>query len=229
MMLGDAGEQKAVLIKDELRISSDVDKVFTNYTQIESVTGIWAHDDPDHTGTEYYGSTGTFDAYTGMITPQTDFPSANFQCLITYTSYKGLPDRVVDQMITNAKTYVEWYTNETFDWTNTANDSRTNLAIAAMTWRAATGCLIYQYAADILQKGYNFKIAEFSVESKTWAGSMGIRDLLDTWNREVQMYLGMLGRFIPFVIAQTGDVRDDYRESGRDYHAYKMDQDGEVY
>ena len=228
MMLGDAGEQKAVVIVNELRTASDVDKVFANYTQIESVTGIWPTTDPDHEGLNYYTG-GSFDAYTAEITPGTDLPGADVNVLITYTTFKGLPDVVVDQMVTNAKTYVENYTSETFDWTNADNNSRTNLAIAAMGWRAATGALIYQYAPDILQKGYNFKIAEFSVESKTWAGSMGIRDLLDTWNREVQLYLGMLGRYMEFIIPQTGDWRDDYRALGRDHQGYKMDSDGEVY
>ena len=229
-MLGDAGEQKAVTIVNEYRISSSATKVFTNYTQIESVIGVWLSTDPDHNGINYYeGANGAFNIYTGELTLHTALPNAVQPVLITYTTYKGLPDIVIDQMVTNAKTYVEWYTNETFDWRNPDNNIRNNLAIAAMTWRAATGALIYQYAPDILQKGYNFQIAEFKVESKTWAGSMGIRDLMETWNSEVQRYLAMLGRYMPFIISKTGDWRDDHRLPGRNHHGYIMDDEGDVY
>ena len=228
LMLGDAAEMKAITIVNELRISETADLVNTKYGQIKSVSGVWAATDPTHAGTNYYTG-GDFDAYTTEITLGTSLPGDNTNVLTNYTYFKGLSDLVTDRHVTNAKTFVEIQTNETFDWPNTDNDRRTNLAIAAMTYRASVGALIYQFAPDVLQKGYNWKLAEFSVESKTWAGSMGIRDLMDTMNKEVDIYLALLGVYQPFDIPATGDWRDAYRTSGRNFHGYKMDSDGDVY
>jgi len=231
LMLGDAAEMKAITIVNELRISETVNLVNTRYGQIKSVSGVWAATDPTHAGTDYYngGEGGSFSTYTTEITLGTSLPGDNTNVLLNYTYFKGLSDAVVDQHVTNAKTFVEVQTNESFDWLNVGSERRANLAIAAMTYRAAVGALIYQFAPDILQKGYNWKLAEFSVESKTWAGSMGIRDLMETMNKEVDIYLALLGVYQPFDIPATGDWRDAYRTSGRDFHGYKMDPDGDVY
>lgn len=228
LMLGDAAEMKAVTMVNELRISETTELVNLKYGQIKSVSGVWASTDPTHIGTNYYTG-GSFDAYTTEVKLGVALPGDNTNVLINYTYFKGLSDLVTDQHVTNAKTFVEVQTNESFDWVNADNDRRDNLAIAAMTYRASIGALIYQFAPDILQKGYNWKLAEFSVESKTWAGSMGIRDLMDTMNKEVDIYLALLGVYQSFDIPATGDWRDAYRTSGRNFHGYKMDSDGDVY
>ncbi|NOR39186.1 MAG: hypothetical protein GQ580_06340, partial [Candidatus Thorarchaeota archaeon] len=174
-MLGDAAEMNTITIINELQTSENASVVNTRYKQVKSVSGVWLATDPDHEATDYYVGIGeAFDIYTGEITLHTPLPGPSTNVLINYTYYKGLPEEVIDEMVTNAKQYICWYTNYEFDWTDTEN--RTKIAIAAMTWRAATGALIYMYAPDIMQKGYNWAIAEFKVESKTWAGSMGIQD-----------------------------------------------------
>lgn len=231
LMLGDAAEMKAITIVNELRISESTDLVNAKYGQIKSVSGVWAATDPTHAGTNYYsgGEGGSFNTYTTEITLGTSLPGENTNVLINYTYFKGLSDAVADQHVTNAKAFIEIQTSETFDWVNAGSDRRDNLAIAAMTYRAAVGALIYQFAPDVLQKGFNWKLAEFSVESKTWAGSMGIRDLMDTMNNEVNIYLSLLGVYQPFDIPATGDWRNKYRTPGRNFHGYKMDVDGDVY
>jgi hypothetical protein len=228
-MLGDAAEMNTVTIVDELRTSENASMVNTRYKQVKSVTGVWLSTDPDHASTEYYtGANGAFDIYTGEVTLHTPLPGPSMNVLINYTYFKGLPPEVIDEMVTNAKQYVSWYANEDFDFT-LATD-RVKIAIAAMTWRAATGALIYMYAPDIMQKGYNWSLAEFKVESKTWAGSMGIQDLLMLWNKETDGYLAMLGKYEYFVIVSTADAREPrYRSAGRQYHGYRMDRDGKVH
>jgi len=228
-MLGDAAEMNTVTIIDELRTSETASLVNTRYKQVKSVTGVWLATDPDHTGTDYYtGVSAAFDIYTGEITLHTSLANPSTNVLINYTYYKGLPPEVIDEMVSNAKLYIQWYTNETFTWTNT--DDRTNIANAAMIWRAATGALIYMYAPDIMQKGYNWSLAEFKVESKTWAGSMGIQDLLMMWTDEVNKYLSMLGKYEYFVVASSADPREPYyRTGGRGYHGYRMDDKGDVH
>lgn len=229
-MLGDAAEMNTVTIVDELRTSETASLVNSRYKQVKSVTGVWLATDPDHTGTDYYtGAAADFDIYTGEITLHTSLANPSTNVLITYTYYKGLPEEVIDDHINNAKQYIQWYTNQEFDWTDTT-DNRTKIAIAAMTWRAATGALIYMYAPDIMQKGYNWSLAEFKVESKTWAGSMGIQDLLMLWNDEVNKYLAMLGRYMDFVVASSADPREPRtRTAGRQYHGYRMDERGDVH
>jgi hypothetical protein len=229
-MLGDAAEMNTVTITNELRTSENASTVNTRYKQIKSVSGVWLSTDPDHTGTNYYdGENGSFNIYTGEITLHTSLSSPSTNVLISYTYYKGLPDEVIDEHITNAKLYVEWYTNDVFDWTDT-DDRRVLLAKSAMIWRAATGALIYMYAPDIMQKGYNWAIGEFRVESKTWAGSMGIQDLLALWNDEVNKYLSMLGKYEYFVVASSAEPLEPYfRSAGRSYHGYRMDDDGDVH
>jgi len=229
-MLGDAAEMNTITVVNELRTSETASIVNTRYKQIKSVTGVWLATDPDHTGTNYYtGVNEGFDIYTGEITLHTPLPSPSTNVLINYTYYKGLPDEVIDDHINNAKEYVQWYTNEEFDWTDTTS-ARVKIARAAMTWRAATGALIYMYAPDIMQKGYNWALAEFRVESKTWAGSMGIQDLLALWNEEVNKYLAMLGKYEYFVVASSADSKEPYyRSAGRQYHGYRMDDNGDVH
>ncbi len=229
-MIGDAAEMNTITLVNELRASENASMVNTRYKQVKSVSGVWLSTDPDHTGTDYYaGDDGAFNIYTGEITLHTALPGPSTNVLINYTYYKGLPDEVVDEMVSNAKEYVQWYTNEEFDWTATT-EARVRIANAAMTWRAATGSLIYMYAPDIMQKGYNWSLAEFKVESKTWAGSMGIRDLLDLWNKEVGSYLAMLGKYEYFVVASSADsLESRYRSAGRSYHGYRMDDYGDVH
>jgi len=219
-MLGDAGELIPVMLQDELRASSDKTTVFTRYGQILSVSGVWLSTDPDHEGTEYYG-TGSFTIYTRKITLQTDLPTVNEDVLINYTYQKGLPDEVVDNQVTYAKAYVQYRTNYTFDWAAATPDVETQAAIAAMIYRAAQGCLMYQYAPDILQKGFNFRIEEFSVESKTWAGSMGIRDLLTLWSKHVDEHIAILGDYGYYAAPSSAHY-------GRNIHGYYMDRDGKV-
>lgn len=228
LMLGDAAEMKAVTMVNELRISETTELVNLKYGQIKSVSGVWAATDPTHVGTNYYTG-GSFDAYTTEVKLGVALPGDNTNVLINYTYFKGLSDLVADQHVTNAKAFIEIQTDESFDWVNAGSNRRDNLAIAAMTYRASIGALIYQFAPDILQKGYNWKLGEFSVESKTWAGSMGIRDLMDTMNKEVDIYLALLGVYQSFDIPATGDWRDAYRTPGRDHHAYRLDRDGDVY
>jgi len=228
-MLGDAAEMNTITIVNELRTSENASTVNTRYKQIKSVSGVWLSTDPDHSSTEYYAGTGEgFDIYTGEITLHTSLPGPSVNVLINYTYYKGLPEEVVDEMVSNAKQYICWYTNWEFDWTLT--DNRTKIAIAAMTWRAATGSLIYMYAPDIMQKGYNWALGEFKVESKTWAGSMGIQDLLMLWDSEVNKYLAMLGKYEYFVVASSADQLEPYyRSAGRGYHGYRIDEKGDVH
>lgn len=229
-MLGDAAEMNTVTITNELRVSEDAVTVNSRYKQIKSVAGVWLSTDPDHTGTNYYeGANGAFDIYTGEITLHATLPNPSTNVLINYTYYKGLPPEVIDEMITGAKQYVQWYTNEIFDWTDTTTN-RVQIAKAAMIRRAATGSLVYMYAPDIMQKGYNWALGEFRVESKTWAGSMGIQDLLALWNDEVNKYLAILGRYEYFVVASSADQTEPfYRTAGRGYHGYRMDNKGDVH
>ena len=229
LMLGDAAEMKAITRVNEIRISENKTTVNARYGQLKSVSGVWLTTDPDHLATNYYGDTGTFNTFMAEITLESDLPADNSNVLINYTFYKGLSDPTIDMHVTNGKNYIEDATKETFDWTNANGEIRTNVAIAAMNYRASIGCLIYQFAPDILQKGYNFKLSDFSVESKTWAGSMGLRDLLDTYNKEVDLFLAQLGVYQNFDIPNTGDWRDKYRIPGRPYHGYKMDDRGGVY
>lgn len=229
-VLGEAGTSEAVAVVDELNTSTDTTTVFAKNNQIHSVAGVWLATDPDHTGTNFYDETddAEFNPYTSKITLSDALPDDMTDVLISYTFYKGLSDTVIDRMITNAKRYVEHYTGKDIDWTETS-DEEVQLAQAAMTYRAATAALIYQYAPDILQKGFNFSIAEFRVESKTWAGGMGLRDLLDTWNQEVNRYLAILGVNMDFYIPCTQkSSRIASRRRGRTYHGYQMDRNGDV-
>jgi hypothetical protein len=219
-MLGDAAELLAVTLESELRTSASTTIVYTRYGQIMNVHGVWLATDPDHVGTEYYGA-GSFNAYTREITLETSLPATNTDVLINYTYHKGLPDGVIDVQITFAKAYISSYTNFSFDWTAASPDVETTVAISAMTYRAAQGCLIYQFAPDVLQKGFNFRIEEFSIESKTWAGGMGIGDLLELWTKHLNDHLAVLGEYGYYSAPSTTSY-------GRTVHGYKMDNKGDV-
>lgn len=218
-MLGDAGEKVSMMIQNELVQSTSALTIFTRYGPIHSVNGVWVSTDPDHEGTDYYG-TGTFNSYTRELTLQTGLPGVNTQVLINYTYFKGLPDEAVDELVTGAKTYVERYTNRTYNWT-TDTDHDTVTAISAMTYRAAIGCLLYQVAADILQKGWNFAIEEFRIETKTWGGGMPVGDLVIAWQKHVDEHISILGRYWYYAAPSS-------RYLGRKAHGYRMDREGNI-
>lgn len=220
-MLGGAAELKILLIEDDLITSSSTVTLRVTYTQVYDVSGVWLATDPTHAATNYYGAGSSFNAYTGEMTLDAALPGLNTSVLVTYSYYKGLPDEVVDDQVTDGKEYVKWYTNRTFDWT--ASTSEVNIAKSAMSYRAAQGCLISLFSPDVLQMGFNFQIEEFRIESKTWAGSMGIRDLLDLWQSHIDALLAILGKYQYFVAPTS------YQETeGRGYHGYRMDRDAKV-
>lgn len=218
-MLGDAGEKVSMMIQNELVQSTSASTVFTRYGPIFDVSGVWVSVDPDHEGTDYYG-TGSFNSYTREITLQNSLPGVNTLVLINYTYFKGLPDEAVDELITGAKTYVERYTNRTYNWT-TDTDHDTVVAISAMLYRTAIGCLLYQVAADILQKGWNFAIEEFRIETKTWGGGMPVGDLLIGWQKHVDEHINILGRYWYYAAPSSSYL-------GRTAHGYRMDDQGRI-
>lgn len=222
-VLGEAGGMRAITRVNELSISESINKIFPKYTQIYSVSGVWLSTDPDHASTNYYdGVDAEFNAYTGMITLHSDLPSANVDVLVNYTYFKGLSDQVADDQITDAKRYIEYRTDTEWDWTATT-DREIQIALSGMKYRAAQACLIYQYAPDILQMGFNFSIEEFKVESKTWAGSMGIQDLLMLWNKHVDEQIAQLGEYWYYKADSTAGST-----KGRQHYGYTMDSEGKV-
>lgn len=222
-MLADAGGMRAITIVNELSVSASATVVFPKYTQIYSVSGVWLSTDPDHLSTNYYtGDNGEFNTYTGVITLHTALPSENVDVLLNYTHFKGLSDEVVDDQITDAKRYIEYRTNVEWDWTLTTT-REIQIAWSGAKYRAAEACLMYQFAPDVLQMGFNFSIEEFRVESKTWAGSMGIQDLMMLWNKHVDEQIAQLGEYWAYKATSTAGSTE-----GRRYHAYKMDSEGKV-
>jgi hypothetical protein len=222
-VLGDAGGMRAITRINELRISESINTIFPKYIQIYSVSGVWLSTDPNHGSTNYYSGDGAkFNAYTGMITLDPTLPGANVDVLINYTYFKGISDAVADDQVTDAKRYIEFRTDTEWDWTKTT-DREIQIAMTGVKLRAAQACLIYQYAPDILQMGFNFSIEEFRVESKTWAGSMGIRDLLDLWNKHVDEQIAQLGEYWHYQAPSTAGS-----QYGRKHFGYKMDSEGNV-
>jgi len=213
-LLSDAGVQMTEVIYNELRRSSLIDTVFVR-TQLHSVTGVYLSTDSGHTGTNYYSGAATFNIYTGELTLDNNLPDPNTRVLCCYTFFKGLTADVIDQHIVFAKGYINDYAGETFDWTDTTTE-RTQIAKAAMTVKAAMISLAFMIAPEIIQKGYNFRLEELSVESKTWAGSMGLRDMLDMWNKMLQEHLNVLGMDLKF----EDNIAYDF--------AYRMDNEGNV-
>lgn len=222
-MLADAGGMRAITIINELLVSESSNTVFPKYTQIYSVSGIWLSTDPNHESTDYYvGANGAFNPYTGVITLHTTLPSANVDVLLNYTHFKGLSDEVVDDQITDSKRYIEYRTNVEWDWTLTTT-REIQIAWSGAKYRAAEACLMYQFAPDVLQMGFNFSIEEFRVESKTWAGSMGIGDLMMLWNKHVDEQIAQLGEYWVYNATSTAGST-----KGRKHHGYKMDMEGKI-
>ena len=221
--LGDAGGMRAITLANEIILSEGTNTLFPKYTQIYSVSGVWLNTDPDHAATEYYnGATADFNPYTGKITLHTALPSANEDVLLNYTHFKGLSNQVADDQITDAKRYIEFRTDTEWDWTLTT-DREIQIAMSGVKYRAAQACLMYQYAPDILQMGFNFSIEEFRVESKTWAGSMGIQDLLALWQKHVDEQIAQIGEYWYFRADSTAGSTHKRKE-----HGYKMDSQGKI-
>lgn len=222
-MLSDAGGMRAITILNELNTSESVSTIFPKYTQIYSVSGVWLSTDPDHLSTNYYSGAGAeFNPYTGAVTLDPVLPDANVGVIVNYTHFKGLSDEVADDQITDAKRYIEFRTDVEWDWTLTTN-REIQIAWSGAKYRAAQACLMYQYAPDILQMGFNFSIEEFRVESKTWAGSMGIQDLLALWNKHVDEQIAQLGEYWHYKAPSTaGSTRK------RKHHGYEMDSEGKI-
>jgi len=215
--LGDAGNLIAETVVDEEAISSDSTTVFTMYQMIYNVSGVWLASDTGHTGTNYYGNDGTFDSHTGKITLDTALPSDNEEVLITYTYFKGIPDDVITQFLTEGKMYVKKYTRKDYDWSlawAADPDEETQIALWAAASIAAKRCLEALASGDILQMGFNFRLGDLEVENMVRGGGFHVQAHIDMLVDDINDKLALLGRGMYFVARST-------RQYGRDYWGYR--------
>lgn len=213
----DAGTLIAEPIVNEQTISSSVDTVFTMYTMVYEVNGVWLRDDTEHTGTNYYEPDGTYDKYTGMITLGTSLPDPNTEVLISYTYFKGLHDEVIDQFLKESKYFVESYTGKDYDWTQgygSDPDPEVERALLAAASVAAKRCIQALSSGSILQMGANMRLGDFELESMVRGGGFHVQAMIDLLNEEINQKLAMLGRKMYYNAQST-------KSYGRDYWGYK--------
>ena len=219
--LGDAGVEITETMTDEEAISESTTVVFPVERMLYSVSSVYLASDPTHAGTEYFGTTGTFDTYTGAITLETALPDDNTQVLVSYTMTRGLSDDTIDMLIDEAKLYVEDYTKETFDWSQGVGVDRvTRTAVAlnaAITYATMRG-LEAIATGDIVQLGYEFRFGDLEVNNQV-TGGFHVQAHIDLLKSDVDRMLSILGRKMTFVMRSTKSL-------GRDAWGYKRSQSG---
>ena len=205
LRLGDLGQLRFHVIKDEIQTPISTDTVTTLRRNVYAITGVYLATDIDHEGTDYYTG-GSYQSRTGLLTLGTELSNALDDVMITYTVMEGLQTDQIEVSLDEAEAYVEALVSLTYDWDALDINAVANQCRFAL---AALKCMWILNYPNAVQMGYNYRIGDFEVQTKLWGEGMIAQDLfnrLELHAKELLMYL----RGDPHAIVTPADVGDKY-------------------
>ncbi len=160
--------------------------IYSDFSDTINVAGVWLPDDLDHSGTNY-ASGATVYPKKGTIILSQAIPLNIPQVLITYATRDGLADEDIQMQIDISKDYIQmelWQTELDYSGSSTYE----GMARHTMLTIASYFSLLAMNNSNAIQSGYNYRIAEFEVQTKLWGeGMIAETLLLKYWERSQKM------------------------------------------
>lgn len=160
--------------------------IYTDFQDIMDIQHIRDVDDINHSGTNYLEGSIVHDKE-GKIDMALNPPSGTSELMITYATRDGLSDEVIQLNIDMAKYYLQgelWRAELNFSGTSTYEImAKWTLYSIATYWS-----ILGMNSSNAIQSGYNYRIAEFEIQTKLWGEGMIAETLLNKyWERSMQM------------------------------------------
>jgi len=160
--------------------------LYTDFQDIMDVQHIRLVDDIYHSGTNYLQGSTIYDKE-GRIDIGLTLPANTDEVLITYATRDGLDDEVIQLNIDMAK----WYLQSEL-WRDILNFSGSSTYEQMAKWTlysiATYWCILGMNSSNAIQSGYNYRIAEFEIQTKLWGEGMIAETLLmKYWERSDNM------------------------------------------
>jgi len=185
-LLTQAGRQHIKVRDDDMVSVFNQMTIYSDFSDLIDVAGIWLPDDLNHSGTNdasgavVYPKKGTIDLSQAI-------PIEYRDVLITYATRDGLSDSEIQFNVDIAKDYVQmelWET--TLDYSGASTYE--GMARTTMLTIGAYFALLAMNNSNAIQSGYNYRIAEFEIQTKLWGEGMIAETLLNKyWERSSKM------------------------------------------
>jgi len=212
-LLTQAGRQNTSVREDDIIPVFNQLTLYADFSDIVDVGGVWLVDDLTHSGTNYASGAVVYPKK-GTIILGTAIPATERDVLITYAQRDGLADDEIQIGIDMAKDYIQadlWET--TLDYSGSTTYE--SMARHVMLQIASYYSLLSMNNSNAIQSGYNYRIAEFEIQTKLWGEGMIAETLLNKyWERSMKM-LNALKLFqrkpdVPIYVVNRSNSRTKY-------------------
>lgn len=212
-LLSQAGRENISVMDDDIVPVFNQLTLYTDFSDIFDVAGVWLPDDLDHSGTNY-ASGATIYPKKGTVVLGQAVPTSYKDVLITYASRDGLRDTEIQFNINIAKDYVQMELWETIlDYSGSSVYE--GMCKSVMLTISAYFALLAMNNSNAIQSGYNYRIAEFEIQTKLWGEGMIAETLLNKyWERSARM-MNALKLFqskpdVPIYVVDRSNTRIKY-------------------
>lgn len=213
-LLTQAGRQHIKVRDDDLIQVFNYQTLYVDFPDVVDVAGIWLPDDLNHSGTNYASGATVYPSQ-GKISlhPSLSIPNSYREVMITYATSDGLSDQQIQNNVNIAKDYVQMELWETVDFSGSSTYKV--FARTTMLTIGAYFSLLAMNNSNAIQSGYNYRIAEFEIQTKLWGEGMIAETLLNKyWDRSMKM-LNALKIFksrpdVPVYVVDRSNARSKY-------------------
>ena len=220
-LMTQAGREAIVVRDDDIVpvFSSGSDfRVYTDFQDIMDIQHIRLTTDIDHSGINFvsgaviYPKEGRIDLLD--VDVPISLPAGTDEVLITYATRDGLDDDSIQLNIDMAKSYLQtelWRTTLDFSGSTTYETmAKWTMCAVASYWS-----ILAMNSSNAIQSGFNYRIAEFEIQTKLWGEGMIAETLLNKyWERATKM-INALKIYeshpdAPLYVVRRGDSRVPY-------------------
>jgi len=185
-LLTQAGRQNVSVRDDDIVPIFHQLTIYSDFSDIIDVAGVWLVDDITHSGTNYV-SGATVYPKKGTIELIQAIPNTEREVLITYATRDGLDDDEIQISIDMAKDYIQadlWEGSLDYSGSSTYESMARHVMLQIGSYYA----LLSMNNSNAIQSGYNYRIAEFEIQTKLWGEGMIAETLLNKyWERSMKM------------------------------------------
>ncbi len=212
-LLTQAGRQNVSVRDDDIVPVFNQLTLYADFSDIVDVAGVWLADDVNHTGTNFASGAIVFPKK-GTILLSQAIPLTERDVLITYAQRDGLSDDEIQISIDMAKDFIQadlW--ESTLDYSGSSTYE--GMARHVMLQIGSYYSLLAMNNSNAIQSGYNYRIAEFEIQTKLWGEGMIAETLLNKyWERSMKM-LNALKLFqrkpdVPIYVVDRSNSRTRY-------------------
>lgn len=163
---------------------------YTDFQDVMDIQHIRLVSDLDYSGTNFL-SGSVIDPKEGRVDMGQSLPVNTVEIMVTYATRDGLDDETIQLNIDMSKVYLQaelW--KQTLDYSGSSTYEE--LAKWTMLSIATYWSILTINSSNAIQSGYNYRIAEFEIQTKLWGEGMIAETLLNKyWERSMNMVKAM--------------------------------------